>query len=146
MGRPLAERAEAGAGHDGSVTDAGEERIVRVQLPVDSRYIRVARLVAAGLASTAGFDVDAVDDFRIAVDELCAALLEVGDSNASVELMFSVSDGEVQVDGRTATPGTASFDSDRLDLSRQILDVACDTYTLSMDGTYAVFSARKHAR
>jgi serine/threonine-protein kinase RsbW len=146
MARRLAERVEAGPSHDGSVTDAGEDRIVRVQLPVDSRYIRVARLVAAGLASTAGFDVDAVDDFRIAVDELCAALLEVGEIDGSVELMFAVRDGEVEVDGRTATPGTASFDSDRLDLSRQILDVACDTYTLSMDGTYAVFSARKHAR
>jgi hypothetical protein len=146
MRRSLAERVEAGESHDGSVTDAGGDRIVRVQLPVDSRYIRVARLVAAGLASTAGFDVDAVDDFRIAVDELCAALLEVGEIGGSVELMFAVRDGEVEVDGRTATPGTASFDSDRLDLSRQILDVACDTYTLSMDGTYAVFSARKHAR
>jgi serine/threonine-protein kinase RsbW len=128
------------------VTDAAEERIVRVQLPVDSRYIRVARLVAAGLASTAGFDVDAVDDFRIAVDELCAALLEVGEDGRSVELTFSVRDGEVEVGGRTETSGAASFDGDRLDLSRQILDVAYDTYTLSMDGPYAVFSARKHAR
>lgn len=146
MTRSLVERGEAGAGHDERVTDVREERIVRVQLPVDSRYIRVARLVAAGLASTAGFDVDAVDDFRIAVDELCAALLEVGEADQSVELTFAVRDGEVQVDGRTETSGTASFDGDRLDLSKQILDVACDTYTLSMNGTSALFSARKHAR
>jgi serine/threonine-protein kinase RsbW len=146
MARPLVERVEAGAGHDESVTDADEDRIVRVQLPVDSRYIRVARLVAAGLASTAGFDVDGVDDFRIAVDELCAALLEVGDSARSVDLTFAVRDGEVEVEGRTETSGEASFDNDRLDLSRQILDVACDAYTLSVDGSYALFSARKHTR
>ena len=57
----------------------GHDGVVRLELPVESQYIRVARLVASGLGATAGLDVDAVDDLRIAVDELCAALFEVGD-------------------------------------------------------------------
>ena len=48
-------------------------------LPADAGLLRLVRLVASGLASTAGFDVDELDDLRIAVDEAVAALLEGGD-------------------------------------------------------------------
>lgn len=129
------------AGHDGVVTD-GHQSLVRLELPGESQYIRVARLVASGLGATAGLDVDGVDDLRIAVDELCAALFEVG-HGPSVELTFAVSADEVVVTGRTEAPSVSDFDPERLVLSRQILDVACDAYTLTLDGGYAQFFMRK---
>ena len=89
-----------GARHDGVVTD-GHDGVVRLELPIESQYIRVARLVASGLGATAGLDVDAVDDLRIAVDELCAALFEVG--GEKVELTFAVDADDVEVTGRTET-------------------------------------------
>src|SRR5262245_25138317 len=55
-----------------------EATVVRLEIPAQSSVVRAARLVASGLASTAGFDVDDVDDMRIAVDELCAVLFELG--------------------------------------------------------------------
>lgn len=119
------------------------EPVVRLELPPDSRYIRVARLVASGLGATAGLDVDGIEDLRIAVDELCAALFEVG--GQPVELTFTLGPDEVQVAGRTEVTEPATFDADRLVLSRQILDVACDDYSLTLDGGYAQFSMRKRA-
>jgi hypothetical protein len=126
--------------HDGAVT-AETDGVVRLELPVESQYIRVARLVASGLGASAGLDVDAVDDLRIAVDELCAALFEVGDRK--VELTFAVGADDVEVTGRTATSSAAAFEPDRLVLSRQILDVACDQYSLTLDGGVARFTMRK---
>jgi len=125
------------------VTD-GPDGVVRLELPIESQYIRVARLVASGLGASAGLDVDAVDDLRIAVDELCAALFEVGADK--VELTFAVGIDEVEVTGRTETAATAAFEPARLVLSRQILDVACDHYSLSLDGGYARFTMRKSTR
>jgi len=119
----------------------GHDGVVRLELPIESQYIRVARLVASGLGASAGLDVDAVDDLRIAVDELCAALFEVGGDK--VELTFAVSADDVEVTGRTATGAAAAFEPARLVLSRQILDVACDHYSLSLDGGVAQFTMRK---
>jgi len=119
----------------------GHDGVVRLELPIESQYIRVARLVASGLGASAGLDVDAVDDLRIAVDELCAALFEVGGNK--VELTFAVSADNVEVTGRTATGAAAVFEPARLVLSRQILDVACDHYSLSLDGGVAQFTMRK---
>ena len=52
---------------------------VELSLPPDSRYMRLARLMASGVASTCGLPLEEVEDFRIAVDELCSTLIEMGD-------------------------------------------------------------------
>ncbi len=48
---------------------------VQLTLPPYSEYLRTVRLVAADAAVRAGLDVDEVEDFRIAVDELCHLLM-----------------------------------------------------------------------
>jgi serine/threonine-protein kinase RsbW len=115
---------------------------VRLQLPVDPQYMRVARLVASGLGATIGFDVEAVDDLRIAVDELCAAMVEVSDDDV-LDLSFEVRDDGIEVEGRTATAPTAQLSPDRFALSEQILVVACDRYSLNIDGGTARFTLYK---
>jgi hypothetical protein len=115
---------------------------IRLELPVDSRYMRVVRLVASGLGATVGFDVEAVDDFRIAVDELCAAMLEV--SNGSVlDLSFEVREDGIEVNGQTRTDPEARLNPERFALSEQILRVAADRYTVSVDAGAARFTVYK---
>jgi serine/threonine-protein kinase RsbW len=115
---------------------------VRLELPVDSRYMRVVRLVASGLGATVGFDVEAVDDFRIAVDELCAAMLEVS-NGSSLDLSFEVRDDGIEVNGQTRTDPTARLNTERFALSEQILRVAADRYTVNVDGGTARFTVYK---
>ena len=115
---------------------------VRLQLPVDPQYMRVARLVASGLGATIGFDVEAVDDFRIAVDELCAALMEVSDGD-DLDLAFEVRADGIEVEGHTLMAAMAQPSPDRFALSEQILGVACDRYSLNIDGRSARFTLYK---
>lgn len=44
-------------------------------MPTQPGYLRVTRLLAAGVASRVGFTLDEVDDLRIAIDELCFSLV-----------------------------------------------------------------------
>jgi hypothetical protein len=73
-------------------------------VPAEARYVRAVRLVAASLAADAGFDVDELDDVRIAVAELCA-LFSPLDTSAVIELDFSTAGGDLQVSGRYLGPG-----------------------------------------
>jgi anti-sigma regulatory factor (Ser/Thr protein kinase) len=115
---------------------------VELLLPPDSRYMRLARLMASGVASTCGLPLDEVEDFRIAVDELCAALIEVG-AGDRVSLAFAFTDDALVVEGRTTAKPGGGIDEDRLNLSRQILDVVTDGHELTVGGEYATFIARK---
>jgi serine/threonine-protein kinase RsbW len=108
------------------------DRRIELVLPADTRLVRVARMVASSIGTTAGFDVEEVEDLRIAVDELCTALIEGGDGGALL-LGFDLGDNEVTILGTTSASGIAAFEPDRLALSRQILAVVVDEHELHTD-------------
>jgi serine/threonine-protein kinase RsbW len=118
---------------------------VELSLPPDSRYMRLARLMASGVASTCGLPLEEVEDFRIAVDELCSTLIEMGDGEA-IRLAFEIRADVLVVEGRTLAGRAPAPDDERLALSSQILDVVADGHELShLDGRVE-FSARKRVR
>jgi serine/threonine-protein kinase RsbW len=118
---------------------------VELSLPPDSRYMRLARLMASGVATTCGLPLEEVEDFRIAVDELCATLIEIGEGEP-VKLAFDFTIDAVIVEGRTAARANGGIDEDRLNLSRQILDVVTDGHRLTTVDGHASFTARKNIR
>lgn len=117
---------------------------VEIALPPDSRYMRLARLMASGVATTSGLPLEEVEDFRIAVDELCATLIELGDGEV-VRLTFELGPTLVVV-GTTRAAPDETIDEARLTLSRQILDVVTDGHELTRDGDNVFFVARKVVR
>ena len=52
---------------------------VELIIPVQSDLVVLARLTAATVASRAGFDVEEVEDLRLAVDELCVSIVNGSD-------------------------------------------------------------------
>lgn len=118
---------------------------VELSLPADSRYMRLARLVASGLATTCGLPLEEVDDLRITVDEMCATLIELGDGEP-VRLSFELRPDALVVNGATASDPAGGVDEARLDLSRQILDVVADGHDIRRHGGVVEFTARKDVR
>jgi serine/threonine-protein kinase RsbW len=118
---------------------------IELALPPDSRYMRLARLMASGVATSCGLPLEEVEDFRIAVDELCATLIEMGDGDP-VRLEFQLTGDALVVVGTTAAARHEVIDDDRLSLSRQILDVVTDGHGLERSGDTLSFMARKRLR
>jgi serine/threonine-protein kinase RsbW len=102
-----------------------------ITLPGNVQYFRSVRLSVGGLAALVGFDLAAIDDLRIGVDELCAALAEVGDG-AELRLVIDVEVGaSLRIEGRTKRAADW-VDTDRLTFSRQILDVVADEFSFDL--------------
>jgi anti-sigma regulatory factor (Ser/Thr protein kinase) len=118
---------------------------VELSLPADSRYMRLARLVTSGLATTCGLPLEEVEDLRITVDEMCATLIELGDGQP-VRLAFELLPDALLIHGATAADPASEVDEARLDLSRQILDVVADGHDIRRHGDVVEFSARKDVR
>ena len=76
-----------------------EPDTVELRVPAASNQLRMCRLVATGAASSAGLDVDGLEDVRIAVDELCSVLIEMAGGPSSIRLRLRGSLGIVEVDG-----------------------------------------------
>ena len=124
------------------MTSAGR---VELSLPADSRYMRLARLVASGLATTCGLPLEEVEDLRITVDEMCATLIELGDGEP-VRLAFDLRSDALVVHGSTVAAPDSEVDEARLDLSRQILGVVADGHEIRRVDDVVEFTARKEVR
>lgn len=121
----------------------------RLTLPALSRYGRVARLAAAGVAAEAGLSVDDVEDLRTAVNELFALLVEDAPSEHDVvELeLVEIERGKIEVTGRRQVSHIdPSTEPEPDDLTREILAVVVDEFDLDTSGAVRRFQLRKSAR
>jgi serine/threonine-protein kinase RsbW len=90
--------------------------VVTVRLPADSAYLSVLRTATAGLAARLDFNLDEIEDLRIAIDEACAMLLAQAvpgtDLTCEFELTgdsMSISVSVLTVDGREPSRDTFAW-------------------------------------
>ncbi len=110
----------------------GPPEPILLTLPAQPRFLRIARLVAAGLANDVGADVDALDDVRLAVGEVCGLAIAAG--APTIDLRFEVSADSLMMSGEatpTPTPTPAALDPEHVRLAEQILRVATARYELT---------------
>ena len=103
---------------------------VSLEFPASFEYVRLARLVASGLAAQMNFTLDDIEDLRIAVDELCSALVEAAaDRSSTVTVTFRIE--EQQIDMEADVPTIAANGSYVIDnISSHILRAAVDRHEL----------------
>lgn len=103
------------------------ESVISLQLvmPPDPRLLRVVRLVASGVASLGNLDLDAVEEVRVASDELVAALIEASDGG-SVTVTFELAGAALCVDGSTTLPLAGELSVDPL--TDRILDAVASSH------------------
>ena len=102
---------------------------VRLSLPATPAYVRIVRLAASGIATNLGFDVDELDDLRVAVGELVNLTLEVCEPE-TLDVVFTIAGSEFQIEG--SAPAAAGRTVELDILTRQILDAFLDTYTVEI--------------
>lgn len=119
---------------------------VRLTVPAEPGSVRLARLVAAGVAADAGLSIDDTEDLRIAVSELVALLIEGAPANApDVVVAYRRSPGEVHVTGESVVgPSPHAVVDD--DLAFGIVEVMVDSHEFSVDGDTRRFQLVKRAR
>lgn len=106
---------------------------IRLTLPATPQLMRVARLTAAGLASRLGFSLDEVEDLKIAVDELCFALVGSRGREGTLTVTYRLTATELVIQGVGRFPGTDGQIAPS-ELSAQILAAVVDEHDLSQAG------------
>ncbi len=124
--------------------------VVELSLPVTADLVVLARLTAATVASRADFDVEEIEDLRLAVDELCVDLVR-GRSEGRLELRFIREDDQIEVLGtvRSGPSGPQEGDGSGLDgeLSERILDALVDEHGReSSDGKTEAWLRKRRTR
>jgi hypothetical protein len=138
--RPATSTVDTTAGRNDAVSSVELEAVdpgatigpVRIELALDPSLVRIARLVGSGIVSLAGGDVDAVEDVRIATDEIATTCLTAG-TTGPVTLTFTVEGGSVVITAKVPS-GTQS--TQRPELTDEILSVLVDSCQWVADGQF----------
>lgn len=104
--------------------------LVSLSIPADARYLRIARLVVAGIAAELDLGLDRVDDLRVAIDEIGALLLDAGGDPQLEIRIESTSDVLAIGARRTSTTGRPEIHP----VTRSLLDATVDGLAITTDG------------
>jgi len=122
------------------------EPTVRLVIPARSRYLRLARLTAAGIASDLGFSLQGIEDLRVAVDEACAVLIDGCDANGhgehEIELTYGIVGERLVIEGRSSCGAGEPIDMHPV--ARELLAMTADEYVLETVDQRRVFRLVKH--
>lgn len=121
------------APHEEEQVEVDDE--VRLTVPATPEFVRLARVTASGLASRMKFSYDEVEDLRLAIDELCFALIGSRGREGTVHLRYVIRADALDV------VGWGMFDDDDVDthptlasFSQQILTALVDDHAVYRDG------------
>ena len=62
---------------------------VSVLIPLKPEYVSIARLTASGIASRAGFDIDTIEDIKVAISEVIGKIIEKCSSDERMSIDFT---------------------------------------------------------
>ena len=105
------------------------EEHVELALPVRPELWVLARMSASAIASRLDFGFDAVEDLRLAIDELCNSCAAGSSAESRLRLEYRWDEDTIHVACEVAPIGPiASTATDTLDLSARILDALVDDH------------------
>jgi serine/threonine-protein kinase RsbW len=118
--------------------------VVRLVIPAEARYLRLVRLTASGLAGDLGYGTDALEDLRIAVDELCASVIEDSVAGSELTVSYRETDGALEVEGVCDDASTSA--PELHSVARELLAMLADDYEVGSDDRGRVFRMTKRPR
>jgi anti-sigma regulatory factor (Ser/Thr protein kinase) len=123
-----------------------EEPSVRLTIPARSRYLRLARLTAAGIASDLGFTLQGIEDVRIAVDEACAILIEACGTDEhnhhELDLHYGIVGDKLLIEGRSNCGAGQPVEMHAV--ARELLEMTADEHEVHTVEGGRAFRLVKH--
>jgi hypothetical protein len=123
--------------------DAAVADQIRLVLPAEPEYGRLARITTSGLALRIGFSFREVEDLRLAVDEMIILLLRPEGRAGQIKLTFTVDRTGIAVDA-TTTAGADQHWVDQGALTRfeAIVSDTVDEHTVDEQGHHVHLAKR----
>lgn len=104
---------------------------VRLEVPAAPEFLRISRIMAAGVASRVGFTLDEVEDLRIAIDEVCFSMVGPRGRAGTIALRYLLDTDQLVVEGTGHFSDGLGNEPVVSALSKQILAAVVDECELS---------------
>jgi anti-sigma regulatory factor (Ser/Thr protein kinase) len=119
---------------------------ISISIPASPAYLKVVRLVVAGLASRLRFTIDDIEDLKIAVDELSAYLTGAQGREGTLDIGFDMHDDRIEIRGTGNFSAGTKVRTDLTEMSKMILETVVDEAALDQTDGSPTFRLTKSKR
>jgi len=119
---------------------------VSISIPASPEYVKIVRLVAAGLAVRLRFTIEDIDDLKIAVDELSSYLTGTQGRDGTIQVRFSVGEDSIEISGAGRFSPGQRVRSELTQFSRMILETVADEASLEQRNGDPIFRVVKNRK
>lgn len=118
---------------------------INLQLPFKAEYVSIARLAVSGIASRLGFDIDEIEDIKVAVSEVCNKLVNIGSKTSQCySINFEISEKYLKVTFYCEDKSiNCIFDDENTELAVSIIEALMDDVEFCTDSSY-ILSMNKY--
>jgi len=112
-----------------------------MQLPKKADYVSLVRLTASGIASRAGFDIDTIEDIKVAISEVCNKIISYGPEhcNDHYKITFRLFPNEFKVLFNVPDQlARTMFEGEEGDFARLIISSLMDEFTVKCDDSCVI--------
>lgn len=85
---------------------------VSIQIPIKAEFVSIVRLTASGIAHRSGFDIDAIEDIKIALSEVLAKVIEKNISSDMVGIDFYIIEKGLSIEIKAPNDNLSALFSD----------------------------------
>jgi hypothetical protein len=130
--------------HESATSGVHDMEPTEIVLTIPGRpdFLRLARMAAADAASRVGLTYEEIDDLRIAVDELCFAVMGEDGTSAPLTLVYQIHPDAVGVRGSCPAPSNGASPA-QSELSRTIVAAVVDEHELGNENGARCFRLLK---
>jgi serine/threonine-protein kinase RsbW len=114
---------------------------VELRVPASGAYVSVLRAATAGMAARLDFTVDDIEDLRIAVDEACAVLIPLAETDARLTASFDLEPGRLQL--TVSVPSDATEPPSRNTFAWTVLTALAGEVDARVDDGQVTLTLRK---
>lgn len=104
-----------------------------IEVNITPTQIATVRAVAADLAARADFDLDAVADLRMAVDEACSTLATLAQPGSRLHCTLRVDPDRITVTARILAPHRSTISANTFGISENTNRISANTFGISQN-------------
>lgn len=111
---------------------------IELAVPFKAEYVSIVRLTASGVANRLGFDIETIEDIKVAAAEVCNKLVNANSEKAcSYKVLFTISDNSLNITFDCEDKSLRClFEPENDELSISIITALMDSVEFCPDNTY----------
>lgn len=124
--------------------DALSQENIELTLPVNAAYVSAARLTASSIANRMRFNIDEIEDIKVAISEACAYVIKKlpNDVNSSFKIEFHLNKGILDI--TLHTNSKIEKEDTEEEMSLLMIEALMDNFTIILGADHFTIKMTKN--